>query len=148
VLIRDSFVGGHYSQPSKNIYWRTNYSHGEPLIFQFCCRPAGKLTRARNFATGNLPFVEFLEHVNIVRYPPPLHSFPWAQLDQDERRFALQKLQEIAKKRATNYGQIQIDPDDWPEEWDPWNIMQPYERHNAFKTLQVRFFVLQIKEHR
>jgi hypothetical protein len=60
----------------------------------------------------------------------------------------LQKLQEIAKKRATNYGQIQIDPDDWPEEWDPWNIMQPYERHNAFKTLQVRFFVLQIKEHR
>ncbi|KAH8750395.1 hypothetical protein BGZ57DRAFT_959212 [Hyaloscypha finlandica] len=113
------FVGGHPSQPSQSKYRITNYRHGEPLEFLFHCRPA-----------------EFLEQVNIVPYPPPLHSFPWEQLNEDERNIALQQLQELSKKRATQYGQIELDPNDWQEEWDSWNEMQPYERKYAFKKLQ------------
>jgi hypothetical protein len=97
----------------------------------------------RKFPTQNLLFPEFLEQVNIVRYPPPLHSFSWEQLDEDERRIALRKLQELSKKRATQCGQIELDPDDWQEEWDSWNEMQPHERKDAFKKLQVCFFILQ-----
>jgi hypothetical protein len=97
----------------------------------------------RKFPTQNLLFPEFLEQVNIVRYPPPLHSFSWEQLDEDERRIALRKLQELSKKRATQCGQIELDPDDWQEEWDSWNEMQPHERKDAFKKLQVCLFILQ-----
>jgi hypothetical protein len=97
----------------------------------------------RKFPIQNLLFAEFLEQVNIVHYPPPLHSFLWEQLNGDERYIALQQLQELSKKRATQYGQIELDPDDWQEEWDSWNEMKPYERKYAFKKLQVCFFILQ-----
>ena len=121
----------------------TNYHHGEPLEFLFHCRPAGKQTKMRKFPTQNLLFSEFLEQVNIIRDPPPLHSFPWEQLDEDERETALQKLQELSKKRATQCGQSELDPNDCQEEWDAWNEMQPHERKDAFKKLQVCFFILQ-----
>jgi hypothetical protein len=45
-------------------------------------------------------FTEFLEQVNIVSHPPPLHSFPWEQLDDDERMLALKKLQELERRRV------------------------------------------------
>ena len=81
--------------------------------------------------------------VNIVRYPPPLHTYQWEQLDKDERKIAFKKLQEIDRNRVTEWGQVEIDPDDWPEEWDSWNVLQPREREEIYKKLQVDFLTPQ-----
>jgi hypothetical protein len=82
---------------------------------------------------------EFLEHTNVVPYPPPLFHYPWDKLKELERKMALTELQEISKMEARAQG---VDTSavghDQRKEWRFWNKMDPYERKHAFEKLQVR----------
>jgi hypothetical protein len=87
-------------------------------------------------------FTEFLEQVNIVPHPPSLHSFPWEQLDDDERMFALRRLQELERRRVYGYSNVTREHSFEPQEWRSWNLMEPWKRRAAFKKLQACFFIL------
>ena len=43
---------------------------------------------------------EFLEHLNIIKYPPPLYYCSWKLLNAYERKTALKELQEFDREKA------------------------------------------------
>ncbi|KAF5871091.1 uncharacterized protein Bfra_007604 [Botrytis fragariae] len=116
-------------QPPERI--TTSYNTGSCSgIFEFHCRAA-----------------EFLELVGIIKYPPPLHCYSWAILNDNERKTALAELQELSKKqwhedREKETGLIlpmtgsRIKSEDDPWEWRHWDKMYAAEKQKAFDKLQ------------
>ncbi|TEY54234.1 hypothetical protein BOTCAL_0240g00020 [Botryotinia calthae] len=55
------------------------------------------------FGSGTFEYhcraAEFLELVSIIKYPPPLHCYSWAILNESERKIALAELQDLSKKQ-------------------------------------------------
>ncbi|KAF7944478.1 hypothetical protein EAE96_010869 [Botrytis aclada] len=109
----------------------TTYSHAPTsVIFTFHGRTA-----------------EFLEQVGIIKYPPPLHCYSWAVLNENERKTALGELQELSKKqwhgdREKECGLVlpmirsRIKAEEHPWEWRNWDKLYAAEKQKAFESLQ------------
>jgi hypothetical protein len=80
---------------------------------------------------------EFLEQVNIIPYPPPLHSFSWNQLTDFERKLAFGDLQDIARNDMLGTFVSQNGRSQEPRELRPWNLLDVWQRKSAFEILQV-----------
>ncbi|PVH79766.1 hypothetical protein DL98DRAFT_655165 [Cadophora sp. DSE1049] len=82
---------------------------------------------------------EFLEQLNIVPYPPPLHCYPWAILKDFERKIALRELQEYSRgehRERTGFSVESVDGGSVRREWPSWYQMNTLQRKIAFETLQ------------
>ncbi|KAF7889229.1 hypothetical protein EAF00_009529 [Botryotinia globosa] len=80
--------------------------------------------------------LSFLDHLDIIPYPPPLYYTPWKSLATTERQWALKELQSLSKVQAQlAVNQTSVYARE-PREWRTWNNMQPSERQSAFMTLQ------------
>ena len=91
---------------------------------------------------------EFLEHLNIIKYPPPLYYCSWKLLNAYERKTALKELQEFDREKAHSKFEEEsgnnslslkssCKGDDELAEWRTWGRMRMMERENAYHTLQV-----------
>lgn len=95
-------TGGHYAT--------------DKLKFSFYIRSSGSPDIVFFLTTTN-PTIEFLEQLNIVPYPPPLHCYNWQQLSVTERRIALKELQDINKLEVQEKGISQGRNGREPKEW-------------------------------
>ncbi|TAQ89276.1 hypothetical protein B7494_g2409 [Chlorociboria aeruginascens] len=89
---------------------------------------------------------DFLERINCVKFPPPLHLYAWEVLMPAERRVALKELQRINKEHTkkafeAKNGSVMSKSgrgvgENEPKEWRAWNKMRGWERKAAFMSLQ------------
>lgn len=77
---------------------------------------------------------EFLESVNIVPFPPPLHQFSWAELNGIERKIAFNELQTIIRAESISGGNGSQEQ----QAGNSWVDMSHWQRREAFEELQVR----------
>ncbi|TGO09249.1 hypothetical protein BTUL_0174g00320 [Botrytis tulipae] len=106
-----------------------------PTIGLHFCEHVSTTSTILNFQYKYRTF-EFLGHLDIVPYPPPLYYTPWKSLATTERQWALKELQSLSKVQA----QLTVNKTSVyarePREWRTWNNMQPSERQSAFMKLQ------------
>ncbi|KAI9649996.1 hypothetical protein NHQ30_000009 [Ciborinia camelliae] len=79
---------------------------------------------------------EFLDHLDIIPYPPPLYYNPWKSLRYTERQWALKELQDLSRLQLRSTSDNAASTNHELKEWRPWNSMQPAERQFAFGKLQ------------
>ncbi|TGO55189.1 hypothetical protein BCON_0095g00030 [Botryotinia convoluta] len=103
--------------------------------FKFCPRPA-----------------DFFENDNIAKYPPLLYLYDWKALNNEERKIAVEDLQDLEKVhwntiKGNDLGQnlqskgVQRKThlkNNLPREWRAWYKMYGPERREVFDTLQER----------
>ncbi|KAJ8068385.1 hypothetical protein OCU04_003945 [Sclerotinia nivalis] len=95
---------------------------------------------------------EFLEKVNIVKYPPSLYLFDWNALNREERKSAIEDLQALER---SHWDGIKENEDgqgfqskssrrrtypkrNEPKEWRSWGKMYDNEKRQAFEILKER----------
>ena len=60
------------------------------------CRPTCESRyNSHRISASNIIIPDYLEHKDIVKYPPPLYCFEWHELSTHEQKSALKELQTI-----------------------------------------------------
>lgn len=81
----------------------------------------------------------YLEQLNIVPYPPPLHCYAWEKLQEPERKVALAELQTINKAEWRERTGETEETGAVRKVWGSWYRMSRGERKYAFDKMQVCF---------